>query len=130
MNLPPITDRIEMFLTALADRCKTCVTRGRCEMCFSLDARRLLSDWKLWRVQQAANSVRTSGLTQAEESILVQLSSEREVRGDKLCLPYRVTIQEKKGILRRLVGRGLIEVTTRTQPDGRHRSYYSLPCQH
>ena len=128
MPLPPLHDRIEMFLTAVADRCKTCFVHGMCDRCLSLDARRLLADWKVERAMSVAREVRMSGLTEADKFILSQLKGGRVARGDKLQFPYVVTANEKREIMQRLVDRGLVTYELYGQKGHQFRQY-KLACK-
>ena len=120
---------IEMFLQALSDRCKTCFTKGRCNECFSLPAKKLLNDIAFDRVQSIGMSVmEVPGMTAAERHVLDQLKAGNYVRSDHIEMLYPMSVHEKRELFALMVQRGVL-VVERRQHSGKNFSYYRIKCK-
>ena len=124
---PELEQNVMMFIQAIAARCKTCITVGRCSECFSFAAKKLLNDIAFDRVKSFSESTATFGRTAAEKYILDQLKPGKAIRGNHLETLYPMSVREKRELLSLMVQRGLIVVERRGWRD-KNYSYYSLPC--
>ena len=129
MPIPPLDDRIEMFLSVIADKCKTCITKGNCPRCLARDARVLRDEWRLARVTYETakkTQEREPDLSDVEASVLAQVKLGRVLRGDAIRIPHTFALAEKRQILRSLVARGKL-VSERRYYGKRFYRVYTLP---
>ena len=128
MQLPALEDRVEMFLTAVANRCKTCIVHSRCDLCLSKDAKRLGEEWRMrQRTGRAASDIPT--LSEVEASIVAQVEARGPVRGSDIRLPHAADVFEKRTILQRLLAKGTLVSERHFYSGGKFYNYYSIPCE-
>ena len=129
MRLPSLEKRVEMFLSVIADKCKTCITRGNCHRCLAQDARVLRDEWRRAGV---ANEVaiktteRDPDMSDVETSVLAQVKLGQSIRGDAIRIPAAFSLVDKRQILRSLVARGKL-VSERRYYGKRFYRVYMLP---